>query len=200
MAKISSLEASSRTYPKMSSSISTRQHSFLSPFMMSMTIVILLVSVCPHVTTSPTSIDQNNENKYESNGLILDSSNYQEASTGESSLLSSPTVQHLLSRRASWRFTQPRTHANQFLMSRTNDNEVILPKWYTRLNNNDKTYNINNNDDKDDDLDEYLSPNALFTKRSKYLNTGKFSKLNKRKQVTKAPMEVMNEIVNSIYL
>ncbi|CAF1517324.1 unnamed protein product, partial [Adineta steineri] len=85
--KISSLAASLRTYPKMSWSISTRQHSFLSPFVMSMAIVILLVSVCPYVTSSPTSVDQNNENKYESNGLMLDSSNYQGVSTGESSLL-----------------------------------------------------------------------------------------------------------------
>ncbi|CAM4989899.1 unnamed protein product, partial [Rotaria socialis] len=41
----------------------------------------------PYVTSSPTSVDQNNENKYESNGLMLDSSNYQGVSTGESSLL-----------------------------------------------------------------------------------------------------------------
>ena len=73
-------------------------------------------------------------------------------------------------------FGQPKSAAEQFLLSDQNDNEVIVPKWFTRLNNDE--------DEQDQDL---------FV-RKRYVT------MKKRKQLTKPPMEVMNEIVNSIYL
>lgn len=82
-------------------------------------------------------------------------------------------------------FGQPRAHANQFLMSHIDDNEVLVPKWFTRLNQND-----------DNDGDDAAS----LHKRSPHFPPGTYTTLKKRKQVAKPPMEVMNEIVNSIYL
>ncbi|CAF2604985.1 unnamed protein product [Rotaria sp. Silwood2] len=198
MSKFSSFEASSRVFPKMSSSVSTRQHSFLSQFVMSMTIIILLIGFCPFISSSPTSIDHNNKINYESNGLMLNPKDYQGTSATGESLLLSPTVQHSLSQSSSMHYTQPRTHANQFLMSHINDNHVAIPKWFTRFNNDDQTNDIYNGDD--EDLDDYLSSTILFDKRPKFNYKGRSSRIYKRKQLTKPPMEVMNEIVNSIYL
>ena len=195
MPNILSLKASSRTFSKMSSSVSIEKRSFLSQFVMSMAILILLLGFCPYVSSSPTPstptlMNHNNKVNYESNGLMFDPSDYQAPSAEDSSLLS-PTVQHSLSGSTPFWYT-PRAHANQFLMSHGNDNEVIVPKWYSRLNNDDQT--------SDDDLDDYV-PSAMFlNKRSTSVNNGGFSNIKKRKQLTKPPMEVMNEIVNSIYL
>ncbi|CAF1122058.1 unnamed protein product [Rotaria sp. Silwood1] len=197
MSTISSLEASSRVFPKMSSTVSIRQHSFLSQFMMSMAILILLIGFCPYASASPASIDHNNKINYESNGPMLDSNDYQGGSTtGELSLLS-PTVQRSLSQFSPLRYTQPRTYANQFLMSHVNDNQVNVPKWFTIFNDDDRTNDINNDDD---DLDHYFPSVMLFNKRTKFNHKGRPSKVHKRKQFAKPPMEVMNEIVNSIYL
>ncbi len=186
MVNISSLKTSPKTSFMMSSSVSTRQHSFLSQFMISMTIVILLVGFCPYVSSSPTptsssSVDHNNKINYQSNGFIFDPNDYQGTSAGDASLLSSPTVQHSLSGSSPLWYIQSRTRANQFLLP--HDNEMIVPKYH--------------NDD--DDLDDYIPSTILFNKRSPS-NKGKFSNLKKRKQLSKPPMEVMNEIVNSIYL
>ncbi len=183
MVNISSLKASPKTF---SSSVSTRQHSFLSQFMICMIIVILLIGFCPSASSSPTpsSMDQNNKINYEPNGLIFDPNDYQGTSGDDASLLS-PTVQQSLSGSAPFWYVQPRTRANQFLFS--HEKPIIVPKWLT-------------NDDNDDDLDDYVPSTMLFNKRATMGNNGGFSQLKKRKQLAKAPMEVMNEIVNSIYL
>jgi hypothetical protein len=85
-------------------------------------------------------------------------------------------------------YDQPRTHANQFLVSHANDNQIIVPKWFTRFNNDD------------DDIDDYIPGDFLINKRSSFYDAGGYQNLKKRKQLNKPPMEVMNEIVNSIYL
>jgi hypothetical protein len=188
----------------MSSSVSTRQHSFPSQFLMSITIVVLLVAFSSSVSSSPTpsspktANEQNNKINYESNGFMFDPSDFQATSAGDSSVLS-PTVQQPPYGSSPFWYVEPRTNANQFLMSHINDNDVIIPKWFTKLNNyNHITDNNKNNDD--DDLDDYAPSVMLFNKRSTYGNNGGYSNVKKRKQLTKPPMEVMNEIVNSIYL
>lgn len=81
-------------------------------------------------------------------------------------------------------YIQPRTRANDFLFSNVDDNEMNLVK----------------SDDFDDD-DDQIPLTILSNKRSIVFNHhGGFTTLKKRKQLNKAPMEVMNEIVNSIYL
>jgi hypothetical protein len=100
--------------------------------------------------------------------------------------------QHLSAPLSSLWFGQPRAHANQFLLSHVNDNEVIVPKWFTRFNNND--------DDDDSDVDYYVPSDKFVNKRSSFYSGGGYQTLKKRKQLGKPPMEVMNEIVNSIYL
>jgi hypothetical protein len=188
MVKISSLKASSKTLFIMSSSVSTRSHSFSSQFMMSMIIVILLIGFFPYVSSSPTpsSIDHDNKMNYESNGFMLGPSDYKKISTDDVSSLLSPTVQHSLSDSLPYWYSEPRARANQFLLSHNDDNEIIIPKWFARFYN-------------DDDVDDYVPSTMLFDKRSTS-NNGGYSNLKKRKQLTKPPMEVMNEIVNSIYL
>jgi hypothetical protein len=197
MPSISSLKTSSKTFCKMSSSVLPQQHSFLFQFVMSMAIVILFLGYCPSVSSSPTPssptlMDHNNKINYESNGFMFDPSDFQATSAGDSSLLS-PTVQHSLSGSSPFWYAQPRTHANQFLMSHVNDNDVIVPKWFTRYNNDDQTNDI-------DDLDDYVPAAMFFNSKRSTSGNGAFSNLKKRKQLTKPPMEVMNEIVNSIYL
>ncbi len=113
---------------------------------------------------------------------MYDPNDYQ----ADSSLLSSSSVHD----QSPFFYDQPRTQANQFLISHANDNHIIVPKWFTRFNNNDD----------DDDIDDYVPGNLLINKRSSFYNTGGYRNLKKRKQLTKPPMEVMNEIVNSIYL
>jgi hypothetical protein len=119
---------------------------------------------------------------YNSNAFVYDPNDYQ----ADSSLLSSSSVHD----QSPFFYDQPRTQANQFLISHANDNHIIVPKWFTRFNNNDD----------DDDIDDYVPGNLLINKRSSFYNTGGYRNLKKRKQLTKPPMEVMNEIVNSIYL
>jgi len=181
MPNISSLKASSRTFSKMSSSVLPQQHSFLFQFVMSMAIVILFLGYCPSVSSSPTPssptlIDHNNKINYESNGFMFDPSDFQATSAGDSSLLS-PTVQHSLSGSSPFWYAQPRTHANQFLMSHLNDNEIIVPKWFTRYNNDDQTNDIRNNDD---DSDDYV-PSAMFFNKRTTSGNGGLSNLKKRK-------------------
>jgi hypothetical protein len=116
-------------------------------------------------------------------------------SIGDSSASSSSAVheQQLSAPLSSHWFGQPRAHANQFLMSHVNDNEIIVPKWFTRFNNDD-------DDDDDVDVDDYVPSDKSVNKRSSFYSSGGYQTLKKRKQLGKPPMEVMNEIVNSIYL
>ncbi len=173
---------------RMLPSVSTNSRSFFSQFVMTTTIFVLLVAFLPCISSSPTpsSIADENNNK---NKIIYDSNDYQTGSSGDSSLLSSSV--HDQPSSSSLFYDQPRTHANQFLMSHANDNQIIVPKWFTRFNDN--------NDD-DDDIDDYVPSGLLVNKRSSFYNTGGYQNLKKRKQLSKPPMEVMNEIVNSIYL
>jgi hypothetical protein len=189
MANISSLETSSKI---ISSSIIIRRHSFLSQFLICMTLVILLVGFCPIVSSSPTPTTTNNhENKInydESNGLTFDPHNDQTTLADVASLLP-PTVQHSRSGSSPVWYVQPRTRANQFLVSHINENPIIVPKWYQKYHHDD------------DDSDDYASSAIFSNKRSTPGNhNGRVSNIKKRKQITKPPMEVMNEIVNSIYL
>ncbi len=191
MTNISSTNVSTRTCSMASPPASSREHTFLSQFVMIMAIFILLIGFCPYVSSSPTPSSNipNNKINYESNGFALDPTDYQ--ATGDSSLLSSPVQDSLSGSSPIW-YVQPRTHANQFLMSYANDHEVIVPKWFTRFHSDDQ---IN-----DDDLTNYVSPRLFSNKRSSSNNNGGYFSINQRKQLAKPPMEVMNEIVNSIYL
>jgi len=128
---------------------------------------------------------------YDSNAFMYEPNNDQKGSRGDSSLLSSSVDEQPIAA-SSFLYAQPRTHANQFLMSHVNDNQLIVPKWFTR-------FNTNNNDDDNDD-DDYVPSDILVNKRSSVDNSGGYQNLKKRKQLSKPPMEVMNEIVNSIYL
>jgi hypothetical protein len=196
MVNISSLKTSPKIF---SSSVAIRRHSFLSQFLICMTLVILLIGFCPIVSSSPTSTN-NHKNKinYESNGFTFDANDDQATSADDASLLS-PTVQHSLSGSSPLWYIQPRTRANQFLFSHTNENPIIVPKWYGKYHHDDQTNDMNNNND--DDTDDYVPSAMFFNKRSTTGNyNGGYSNLKKRKQITKPPMEVMNEIVNSIYL
>lgn len=187
MTNISSTNVSTRTCSMASPPASSREHTFLSQFVMIMAIFILLIGFCPYVSSSPTpsSIIPNNKINYKSNGFVVDPTDYQ--AKGDSS-----PVQDSLSGSSPYWYVQPRTHANQFLMSYVNDHEVIVPKWFTRFHNDDQT--------NDDDLSDYVSPRLLSNKRSSSNNNGGFLNIKQRKQLAKPPMEVMNEIVNSIYL
>ena len=171
-----------------SSSVTIRRHSFLSQFLICMTLVILLVGFCPIVSSSPTPTnDYKNKINYVSNGLTFDPNDEQATSTDDASLLV-PTVQHPFTGSSPYWYVQPRSRANQFLVSHINENPIIVPNWYQK--------------DHHDDSDDYAPSAIFFNKRSTIggHTNGGYSSLKKRKQVTKPPMEVMNEIVNSIYL
>ena len=49
-------------------------------------------------------------------------------------------------------------------------------------------------------MEDHVQSGRPINKRLVYYNAGRYSAMNKRKQLAKPPMEVMNEIVNSIYL
>ncbi|UJR16333.1 hypothetical protein I4U23_003239 [Adineta vaga] len=164
-------------------------HSFFSQFLMISTIFVLFVAFLPYVSSSPTpslnplesvkNMDRNSEpSMYDSLASAPLPSTYDQKNSAPSS---SSSV---------W-FGQPRTHANQFLMSHSNENEMTVPKWFTRLNQNA----VN-----DDDGDDYTPFSGSVNKRSSFYTAGGHQTLKKRKQINKPPMEVMNEIVNSIYL
>ncbi|CAF1168650.1 unnamed protein product [Adineta ricciae] len=149
------------------------------------TTLVLFVAILPSVSSSPTpssiphqSINTMNEN---SEALMYDS-----LASAPSSPLASVHEQKISAPSSSVWFGQPRMHANQFLMSHAND--VIVPKWFTQFSQ-----------DADSD-DDYASSSVSFNKRSSFYNAGGQQTLKKRKQLNKPPMEVMNEIVNSIYL
>ena len=184
-------------------SFSTGSRPFFSQVLMISTFFVLLVAFLPYVSSSPTPsltpIEPNNNNNnnkviHDSNAFMPDPIDYQTNSRGDSSASSSSSSVHeqqISAPSSSVWFGQPRTHANQFLMSHVNDNEIVVPKWSTRLNNND---------DDDDDVDDYVPSDISVNKRSSFYNIGGYQTLKKRKQLPKPPMEVMNEIVNSIYL
>ena len=166
-----------------SSSFSTRHHTFQSQFLLLMTLVILLVGFCPSVTSSPTPVSTN-EHNYESSGYVV-------ASNDDSSASRAPVEQQ---RASPFWSIQPRLHANQFLLSDVNENENRLPTWYSKVSHHDQI-NV------DDDTDDYMPSTIYSRKRSTNGNQyAAFSTVKKRKQLNKPPMEVMNEIVNSIYL
>jgi hypothetical protein len=174
--------------------VPTHSRFSFSQFVMTITVVVLLVAFLPCVSSSPTSSSEsiqhnNNNNKiiHDPNPFMSDSNEYQMGSQGDSS---ASAHEQPLSASSSFWYAQPRSHANQFLMSHVNDNEVMVPKWFTRFNNNNG----------DMDIDDYIPSDMQVNKRSSYNNNGGYQVLKKRKQLTKPPMEVMNEIVNSIYL
>ncbi|CAF0838409.1 unnamed protein product [Rotaria sp. Silwood1] len=185
----------------MSSSVVARPRSFFSQLIMTITVYALLIGFLPCISCSPTPLsnpiennnnnNNNNNNKitYDSNELMHDLNDYHTGLQQDSSSLSSSVHEQPFSGSSSLWYGQPRTQANQFLMSHVNDNDIVVPKWFTQLNNNN-----------DDDIDDYYPSDISVNKRYSFYNPGGYPNLKKRKQVTKPPMEVMNEIVNSIYL
>lgn len=136
---------------------------------MIISVFVLLVAYFPCISSSPTAKFSPLTNR---NEKIFDP-------RGDSPFLTSSVQDH-----RPFLSEQARTHANQFLMSHVNENQIIVPKQFTRFNDDD--------DDSQDDV--------LINKRASIYNSGGYSHLKKRKQMAKPPMEVMNEIVNSIYL
>ena len=191
----------------MTSSVSTqRRRSFLSQFVMITNVILVLVAFSPCVSSSPTPTPASVQGDskpmiYESNAFMLDPNAYrprlpEHASPSVAAAHRTP-VGEFSAAASSFRFAQPRTQANQFLVSHAHDNQVIVPKWFTRLSN------LADDDDDEDDLmnmDDYLPSAMLINKRSSFTNTGGHATMKKRKPLNKPPMEVMNEIVNSIYL
>jgi hypothetical protein len=191
---------------------STRPRSFLSQLVLMINVIVLLITLVPCVSSSPTpmpmSHQDNNSNNHKmisgSSAFMLDPTTSDEDSSSSGSLPSSSVHRQVLSDLpSSFRYAQPRSHANQFLMSYLNDdNDVLVPKWFTRFNNDDMNGNDDDDDDNgnDDDNDDDISRDIFLSRRSSYASNGGYPMLKKRKQITKPPMEVMNEIVNSIYL
>ena len=143
---------------------------------MIISIVVLLVAYLPSISSSPTP-----QFSAKINQLNNPTDNIFDPREDSSSLTSSVQDRPFLSE-------QERAHANQFLMSPINDNPIVISKQFTRLDDHDA--------DDDDIQDDFL-----INKRAVVYNSGGgYSHLKKRKQMTKPPMEVMNEIVNSIYL
>jgi len=170
----------------------------LSNFVMTITICTLLVAFLPSIACSPTpdltsSSNNNNNNNNNDNNLISDSNafmygqNDDEKMLREHPMFLSSAVHNQPER---FFYDEPRTQANQFLMSNVNDDQIIVPKWFTRFDDDD---------DVEDD-DDYIPTGLVINKRSSFFNPTGYASLKKRKQLSKPPMEVMNEIVNSIYL
>lgn len=191
----------------MASSVSTqRRRSFLSQFVMITYVILVLVAHSPCVSSSPTPAPASVQGDskqiiYDSNAFMLDPNANRaaipdRASPSVAAAVHRKTFAELPVASSSFRFAQPRTQANQFLVSHAHDNQVIVPKWFTRLSN------VADDDDDDDlmDMNDYFPSAMLINKRSSFTNTGGHPPLKKRKQLSKPPMEVMNEIVNSIYL
>ena len=154
---------------------------------MSFVILLLLLACSTYVFSSPLTTENSNSNvrrpnSDESTGFAFDTSDDQALG---------PVQQHSIGDAGSpiW-YVQPRAHANQFLLSHLNENDRLLPKWFSRVHA----------DNHASDADDYLSSSLGLNKRSNFVNQAGLSHLKKRKQLTKPPMEVMNEIVNSIYL
>jgi hypothetical protein len=154
-------------------STSSRHDFVLSPFVMSITIVVLLLGCISQVSSSPTpsssssiSIDldnnNNNNNKvnYESDGFMFEPSDYRAALTGDSSLPSG-TVQHALSDPSSLWYVQPRTRAHQFLVPHLSDNEITSPKWLNKFHHYNQLVDHRlDSDDLDDDAQASLGFNV----------------------------------------
>lgn len=183
------------------SSIYSRSPSFRSQFVLLINVVLLLFTLPTRVSSSPTPSTLANEQNKINDDTIASQTNAAfmlDAIASEedlSSPSSSASVQRPLFTSAAaaapsflW-YSQPRAHANQFLVSQIHDKDIFVPKWFTR-------YSTDDLDDMDDDLS-----NRILLKRSTFLrNTAAYPILKKRKQLNKPAMEVMNEIVNSIYL
>lgn len=140
-------------------SATIRRHFFFSSLFNCLIFVVLLVGFCPIVFSSPTS-----------NPYFDDSIDDSSPSTVQDSPIESFPY---------W-YIQPRTRANDFLLSSLNDHDINVDK---------------------SDWDDQNSAPILFNRRAAAFNHhGGLTSLKKRKPLNKAPMEVMNEIVNSIYL
>ena len=133
--------------------------------------------------------------------LLANRNDNQGTFADESSLIPSAVHQTLSASSPLW-YVQPRAHASQFLVSNGNQNEITVPTWFTRLNGYGQATDRFSKDDADDadDDDDDLPSSVDFHRRSSSGQNGAYVNLKKRKQMTKPPMEVMNEIVNSIYL
>ena len=166
--------------------------------------LVVFLALSSSVDSSPLSIDSNKNPKshqeqeqrmnYHSAGVTDDSnadplgslSSSMRHATGDSSV-------------PIW-YVQARAHANQFLSSHFNDIDPLATnKWWRKSHHDNQLSDYNFDlDDTDDDLSS--SSSVDFHKRSAFLTPLGTSHLKKRKQMNKPPMEVMNEIVNSIYL
>ena len=160
---------------------------------MSLLILVLLLGCSTYVFSSPLATASNNNahrpSAEESPGLVFDTSDEQAAAAALG-----PVQEHSIGDGAPIWYVQPRAHANQFLLSHLNENDGLLPQWFSRVHSASQTGDLSL------DADDYLSSSLGLNKRSTFVNQAGLSHLKKRKQLTKPPMEVMNEIVNSIYL
>ena len=164
-----------------SQSSNIQRHFFLSSLSNCLLIVVLLVGFSPIVFSSPTPSSSSSSASF-FNRYSYDSNDDLSTLTDD---LSPSTVQDSLVQSSPYWYIQPRTRANDFLFSNMDENEMHLVK----------------SDDDDDDDEQVPSPMILSNKRSVvFKHHGGFTTLKKRKHLNKAPMEVMNEIVNSIYL
>jgi hypothetical protein len=181
-----------------SSSFYRRQRCFALPSTMSMTLGILVLLVCSSfVSCSPTpktfvnvNGDATNE---ESNGFLLGDQN---PLVVDAALPLSPVQLPLTVSSSDW-YIQPRHHANEFLFSHLNANDRHAPHWLAKVHPSSRAFDDSFDSDR---YGDYFSSSFDMNKRSTSANIQSTLHLKKRKQVSKPPMEVMNEIVNSIYL
>ena len=180
---------------------------FSSHFMLTIIVFVLLVGCLPYTSCSSTKLSNpmnNNNNNHindnenvkksfqESNVHAFHLNDYHSRSKRDlSTLLPSIREQPFAELPSSlFRFAQPRIDANQFLTSHVNDNDFIVPKRSTQSNKNEDYV----------DVEDYRQSGTPINKRLVYYDARRYSTMNKHKKLTKPPMEVMNEIVNSIYL
>lgn len=191
---------SSNSRTSFNASIHSRSCSFRSQLLLLFNVLLLLITLPSRVSSSPTpSTSVNEQQKINDDAMNLQTNaafmldgpgSEEDFSSSASSSVQRPAFSSATGAAPSflW-YAQPRAHANQFLVSPLHDKDILVPKWFTRYSQDDL-------DDMDDDLSD-----RMLLKRSTFLrNTVSYPILKKRKQLTKPPMEVMNEIVNSIYL
>lgn len=187
---------------QMSASIAIRHNFFRSPYMMSLTILVFFIAFSSSVYSSPLLMDSNkNLDTHQEQPRMNDhSAGLTDDSNDDQASLFSSNMHHANGDLSSIWYAQPRAHANQFLSSHFNDIDPLANnKWWRKSHHDNQL--MDHNLDFDDSGDYFSSPSlGGFHKRSAFVPPVGTSHLKKRKQLNKPPMEVMNEIVNSIYL
>lgn len=186
----------------MSPSIAVRQHFIRFPSVMSLTMLVVFLALSSSVSSSPLSMDSSSNHKThqeQEQTMNFNSAGLNDEFNDEQISSYSSNNRHSMVDPSSW-YVQPRAHANQFLSSHFNDIDPLATNKWWRKFHHDNQLNDFNFDLDDNDADLSSSSSNGFHKRSAFLTPVGSSHLKKRKQMNKPPMEVMNEIVNSIYL